>query len=315
MRSFIALVIALIFLGTTTHSLAQKSSSHNAFQEIYTHPTNDFIIKATTKTADSSPDMVFAGVIAQGGFAPEPSKQGTTLVVRRMNPSGNFVWERAIKEERELVPHSIEATEDEGFIIGGTAYPKTQQPSAMFLLKLDKNGKTDWIKYYETRRYEEERRIPALAVLNAAIPAIGGGYIGVGYSEVYNPQRFSVQFAATIIRTDDSGVLIDRKIMQVGDHSDGLTIRKIGDEGYAVLLATINNFDAPTVVRLDPNLHTMWTQQIQQSTNAFAPRDLTVISVDEIVVTGMLHDLAQDKTAIALVSLRQFDGQIQWQQS
>ena len=108
----------------------------------------------------------------------EPESDGCII---KTDSLGNEVWNKTFgrKESRMYdSAHSIQQTNDSGYMIGGTIR-LSETNSDMYLLKLDSNGKEIWNKTIGGRSYEHGYY---------AQQTKDGGYIIVGYTESFGSQ-------------------------------------------------------------------------------------------------------------------------------
>jgi len=283
------------------------------YQAIYTAPYNEYVITATTTTQQQH--MVFTGII-RNSFSINPNAPAYNLFIRKTDVNGSVDWSRTIDVACELYPNSLRETEDEGFIIAGTVSCTWPNMTTMFLLKLDRDGQVDWIKYYDRNYWDfEAGTVFYHSELQYAEEAINGGIIATGFTEVFNPATQQSHNATIVLLTDNSGNLINRKILNTGDLSQGITIKKVGTRGYALLTETVDQQLKPSVIFLDKNLKEVWNKTISQGINYLFPRDLVVTNQEEIIITSMLYDMMPGNTFASLVSLNIGNGGVNWQKS
>jgi ribosomal protein L19 len=187
----------------------------------------------------------------------------------------------------------------------------------MFLLKVDKNGKQQWIQYYfhsptavgNTFNFEGSN-------LNYAEEIPSGGFIATGNTSIYNEVSQEYEIAAIVLKVKADGYLENQKIIRLGGFSQGVTIKAMGEEGFALLTECSGSGGHinPVVVRLNNQLNMVWNRFIGQKNNALFAADLTVTAQNEIAITGMLYQDQVSETYAYLVKLKA-NGNIDWYNS
>jgi hypothetical protein len=301
------LFLILCFLCTT------NLKGQNYFQDIYWDYFTEKI--ATAVTHNEKKEIAFTGTTRLVSFFDDWNAKAH-LYITKTTPQGTPIWNQVYYNDNELYPKSIKTTADQGYIISGTAHLENNEET-MFLLKVDKNGKQQWIQYYfhsptavgNTFNFEGSN-------LNYAEEIPSGGFIATGNTSIYNEVSQEYEIAAIVLKVKADGYLENQKIIRLGGFSQGVTIKAMGEEGFALLTECSGSGGHinPVVVRLNNQLNMVWNRFIGQKNNALFAADLTVTAQNEIAITGMLYQDQVSETYAYLVKLKA-NGNIDWYNS
>ncbi|MEO8210835.1 MAG: T9SS type A sorting domain-containing protein [bacterium] len=159
------------------------------------------------------------------------TNQSSNLYLIKANFLGDTIWTKTYTQYAESVAHSIDISNDNGFIIGGTADTTTNNYPKSLVLKTDTSGNIQWQRIYSTGLNEWCR----------SIRKINHGYVFCGMSDS------TLQgYERAIVRTiDESGNVLYENYFRPGSiytsfrsveltTDNGLILCGVADFGYSL---------------------------------------------------------------------------------
>jgi hypothetical protein len=144
------------------------------------------------------------GYIILGNLFDEYGNESTWLL--RINDQGILQWDKQISGDEILHATSISPTTDGGYFITGSLYDMVSWVSDVYLLKLDHQGATQWVKTIDISEGLSDEA-------NWGIQARDGGYVAVGSTGDFN-NHTSDTFILKI--EAETGVVLDSVTARFG---------------------------------------------------------------------------------------------------
>jgi len=161
------------------------------------------------------------GYIVAGQIDLSSSGGNVGIWILKLHPSGEIHWQKTYSGDKADYAHSIQQTNDGGYIVAGTTYSFGLGDRDIWVLKLDTNGDVEWQKTYGGYGIEEAYSI---------VETYDGGYSVAGFTASYGagdrdflvlkllsngniglPCEFEKESIATIQKTDMNPT--DTKVM------------------------------------------------------------------------------------------------------
>ena len=162
--------------------------------------------------------------------------------VINIDSSGNIQWERTYGGTSDDHAHSIQVTDDGGYVVAGVTRSFTPDNNRdMWVLKLDSDGNLQWQKTYGGSGWDIAHEIQQTS---------DGGYIVIDYSSFGS---------ALVLKLDPSGVIEWQKTYGGWD-GYGYSIKQTQDGGY-ILAGSFYRSDRGDdiwVVKIDPSGNIEW---------------------------------------------------------
>ncbi|MBT9130554.1 MAG: hypothetical protein DDT41_00840 [candidate division WS2 bacterium] len=161
------------------------------------------------------------GYIVAGYTWPLGGGIRTDIYLLKLDSQGKVIWEKTYGGKYDDVAHSIQQTQDGGYIVAGYTSP-LGSGGDIYLLKLDSQGKVIWEKTYGGEADEWAYSIQQ---------TLDGGYIVAGFKFIY----FGVSKKDVyLLKLDSQGKVIWEKTYG-GKYDDvAYSIRQTLDGGYIV---------------------------------------------------------------------------------
>lgn len=115
--------------------------------------------------------------------------------ISKLDSAGNILWSKIYGGTDKDTPKRIYPTNDNGYIVACTSRSFGWTDPNMWILKLDALGDTLWVRYYGAFDHEH---------CEMAKQASDGGYIAVGHSRSYSPNR---EFEIMFLKLNEMGTL------------------------------------------------------------------------------------------------------------
>lgn len=150
---------------------------------------------------------------------------GNDVRVLKLDSNGNVYWHRTYHALGDESPRYLIQDSDGGLIVAGVTSPFGGGPTDIWVLKLDSVGEIVWANAYSGQDYDSPIMVQ---------PAIGGGYIIVGYTRSFG----SGVGDGLVLRLDETGSIVWQRTYG-GPRNDSFTsVRQTMDGGYIVSGAT-----------------------------------------------------------------------------
>lgn len=166
------------------------------------------------------------------------------ICAMKLDRSGNIIWNNQYPGR---TAYDIKRTMDGNYIITGD----TGDLHA-FLLKIDEEGNTLWIKEYDLNNREFGREVQL---------ADDGGYIIAGSIYNYSPDWGDF----LVIRTDSTGNILWTRTYGGSDYEWGYSIDKVNSGGYIIAGGTYSfgpGDECMYIVRINDSGDTLWTKWV-----------------------------------------------------
>jgi hypothetical protein len=242
-----------------------------------------------------------------GGFvitgARDASEEtGHDILAVKIDADGEIVWQVVYGSPGYDWGHTIEATSDGGFIIGGETLP-SGGTHTMVVLKIDGQGNIAWQKVFPRETYGW-----SIAIHEAPD---GGYFIG---GETYNMDGNGS--SAWVLRLDEAGMIVWQKVYGGESWVEVWSIAGTPDGGVVLAGATqafgagLNDF---WIFRLDADGEVRWQKACGGIYNDHA-KGVEVTADGGFVVTGETWSAGAGNEDILLLKL-DADGNAVWQRT
>ncbi len=126
------------------------------------------------------------------------------------------------------IGHSVQQTNDGGYIIAGDTEIYFMVKSDFLLIKTDSSGNEEWYRKFGGASSDRGR---------SALQTVDGGYAVLGWASSYGPGDSDVY----LIKTDSSGNNLRNYIFKFEDNSSdwGYSFQQTKDEGYIIVGSTM----------------------------------------------------------------------------
>ncbi|MBU1077389.1 MAG: PEGA domain-containing protein, partial [Spirochaetes bacterium] len=149
------------------------------------------------------------------------TKTESDIWITRLNRYGKIIWEKTYGSKAWDKANSILPTSDKGYVVIGETISKHAMGRMAQVLKLDKNGKLVWRKYFN---YGDDNEV------NDVIIKTNGNYIIVG-SIFFQKKKKSYLW---ILELNTKGHVIMNKTLGGNNWNAGYSIKKTYDKGYII---------------------------------------------------------------------------------
>lgn len=155
--------------NTDMYLLKLDSMGQVKFERSFGGLNNEIGKSVVQLSSDSG--YVMAGYTSSSGVG------GYDMYLVKADKNGNLVWQKTFGGSDWDFAHSLQATTDGGFIIGGTTYSFGNGSADGYVVKTNANGDTLWTKTYGGANDDEFKSI---------IQTADGNYATTGYTKSYN---------------------------------------------------------------------------------------------------------------------------------
>jgi len=180
------------------------------------------------------------------GSAVSQSSSGVDVWLIKVDATGLEEWNNSFGGDSSDVGNSGKQTSDGGYIITGRTESFGAGIDAVWLIKTDALGDTDWTKTFGTSN--SSIRAQGMSVQQT----LDGGYILAG-SDIGN----NSDLGGFLIMTDDNGNELWRYEL-VGASEMFHSVQQTSDGGYIV--GGVGDFDTPLLLKTDVNGALMWAR-------------------------------------------------------
>ena len=225
---------------------------------------NDFYIIKLDKNGNKEWERTYGGKYNDKAYSIQQTKDGGYIVagetwsfekgtndfyILKLDKDGNKVWERTYKGEGYEVAHSIQQTEDGGYIVAGTTSPFGKGVrDDFYIIKLDKNGDKEWERIYGGIGWDIAHSIQQTKDRGYIVAGSTKSF-GVGSSDFY------------IIKLNEDGSKVWEMTYGGEGYDRAYSIQQTKDRGYIVAGAT-ESFGAGGydfyIIKLDEDGNKEW---------------------------------------------------------
>lgn len=164
--------------------------------------------------------------------------------IMKIDPSGNMLWDESFEVDEA---YSVQQTSDGGYIaVGGPSHTRSSS-SDILLIKIDPNGKKQWVKIFGGNGYDVAKSVQQTS---------DSGYILAGYTESYGTGSADV----LLIKTDaDGNKLWDVSFGGAG-YDEAASVQQTSDNGYILAGGTQLYSDSYDIwlIKTDHNGNIQW---------------------------------------------------------
>ncbi len=168
----------------------------------------------------------------------------------KLDPDGDMIWAKMFsmaKDNYDFVGFNLENANDGGYVITGNSYYNNKY--AIFLTKVDRDGRVEWVKIYNFKDENMSDEIDSFSL----VPT-GDGYMLTGY----------IRNDTLLLKVDNSGNILWQKNIGACNsyESIGISIQKTEDNNY-VLLGDTEGFDSAddiSLFKLDKSGNILWSK-------------------------------------------------------
>jgi len=160
---------------------------------------------------------------------------------------GNNLWQKTFGGSNDEIAHSVQQTDDGGYILAGYTMPLGGTSDAYFV-RLDANGSKLWEKTFGGRGDDGAYSVQQVD---------DGGYIVAGYTSSFGAGESDIY----VLRLDVDGNKVWERTFGGRSSEEALFVRKLSDAGFVVAGYT-NSLGAggndAYVLKLDANGNRVW---------------------------------------------------------
>lgn len=298
-------VFFALFICLTFSQLSAQKTEYSS--QYFNFPNEEYDIRAIISTPDEG--TAFTGTRLKVNYYNNEIVEFNGIYVSRTDSTGKAKWMKFFHidngENCFVEPTTIANTEDEGFIVGGIVSDCSGFSVGMFLLKIDRDGYVNWLKFYHNQTHVALKEIE---------PDGYGGFVGV--ATVFR-QNYEDNFGTTVFIFDDAGNIANQKLFESSDSDlEAKAIEVYPDNGFAVLVEHIHDgvngvTSNPLVIKLDDHLNEQWNRHINHSLAEITARDIAIGIYGDILITGNVNLYQPTENMIYLISLKP-TGNLNW---
>ncbi|KQC14679.1 MAG: hypothetical protein APR63_13730 [Desulfuromonas sp. SDB] len=159
------------------------------------------------------------GYIIAGGA--QISGMCSDVYLIKINNSGDSLWAHTIGGNHHDYGHSIQQTDDGGYIITGHTLSYGDAAAKVYLIKTDENGVAIWKKFYGGGAEDVGHSVQQTS---------DGGYIIAGNTCYSAAGHYDIY----LIKTDSDGVVLWTKTFGGAGGDEGYTVQQTTDGGYII---------------------------------------------------------------------------------
>jgi hypothetical protein len=175
---------------------------------------------------------------------------GRNAYLVRTDPHGDTLWTKTYGGNDLDDGRAVVRTPDDGFAIVGGSYSYGPGPAAVWMLRIDSDGDTLWMKTYGGTDIDFGESV--VATPDNGFFIVGRTYsYGVGSADVY------------LIRTDAQGNIIWTRAYGGGGWDSGFSVAETSEGSYIVTGATESFgaiYENVYLLSVDPDGDTLWTR-------------------------------------------------------
>ena len=185
------------------------------------------------------------------GFLISSNQQSSSILVVKTDNNGNKQWHKTYEYMDNNKAYSIEQTNDDGYIIGGSTSSSLGLNSNALLLKTDVNGNEQWHKSYSDKSGYFAQQTE------------DNGFVLCGISNSLNSHQ------ALLIKTDEQGKQEWIKTYKGLGAAQGTMVQQTVDKGYILTGSTIKTSASidnyVLLIKTDENGKLIWSSDRNRS--------------------------------------------------
>jgi regulation of enolase protein 1 (concanavalin A-like superfamily) len=212
-------------------------------------------------------------------------------------------WQKAFGGIYGDYVYSVQQTPDGGYIISGGTFSFGPGGSAVYLIKTDPNGDSQWLKTFGGDNYDWG---------HTARQTIDGGYIIVGRTESFGAGYYDIY----LIKTDPNGDSQWQKTFGGSDWEDGYSVQQTVDGGY-IISGQTKSFGAGHydvyLIKTDPNGDSQWQKTFGGSDYDYG-RSVQQTGEGGYIIAGGAQSFGAGSTDVYLIKTDP-NGTSQWQKT
>lgn len=151
----------------------------------------------------------------------------------KLDSSGNLVWQKTYGGLQDDEAHSVQQTNDNGYIIAGTSYSNTDDvtgnhgASDFWIVKVDSTGILEWQKALGGSNLDES---------NSIQQTLDGGYVSAGntFSNNGDVTLYHGGVDYWVTKQDSDGNLVWQKILGGTNFDGAFSVKETSDTGYVI---------------------------------------------------------------------------------
>jgi hypothetical protein len=149
----------------------------------------------------------------------------------KTDENGNMQWNKTFGGEKDDEGHSLQITDDNGFIlVGNTGYTFQQDDYDLWVIKTDENGNEEWNQTFGGENDDSADSVDL---------TLDGGYIITGYTESFGAGDKDVW----LIKTDEDGTKSWSQTFGGVDYDRARSVQQTYDEGF-ILAGVTDSYGA-----------------------------------------------------------------------
>ncbi|OCL26059.1 hypothetical protein U472_08555 [Orenia metallireducens] len=235
--------------------------------------------------------------------------------ILKVDKQGNKKWSMQFGDKYADSFKVVKELRDGSLLIGGKVRIAQGEDSfneQAYLVKLDKDGKQEWIKEFGGEYYDG---------INSIKEALDGGIVLVGY---YGTDRYMYSRNAYIIKLDSVGNQQWSKIIGEEGYNSSLNSVIENKEGELILVGQVRGKEADSyggyIVKLNSNGDKLWTKvyQNQEEEDYYLFTDIAEAEDDYFIIVGyklIFIEESSDYRHVSYVSKIDESGQKKWTKS
>lgn len=207
----------IVLFETGAHKL--KSNSTKAVKVV----KYDLNLKVVSSNIiDDTADNIYFTYVKEtkdGGFIFAGYKEDKNVAMVRTSAEGDVIWTQTHNEGKPDSLEDIKETTDSGFILSGFTRSTRALDADVWLLKLDSNGSTMWMKTYGSKEKDDAAR--------AVEQTDDGGYVVTGFKSFPDTSHDLL-----VMKLDSLGNTLWSQTYGGSDYDNGFSIHTTADGGY-----------------------------------------------------------------------------------
>jgi hypothetical protein len=186
------------------------------------------------------------------GYIDSPPALGIDVYLIKTNSAGTMLWQKNFGGDYYDFGHSVQQTDDGGYIITGRKGYEDSGTSDVYLIKTNSSGNLLWQKTFGGSKYEDGWSVQQTS---------DGGFIIAGETTSFGAGGYDVY----LIKTDSSGNSIWQKTFGGSKDDHGYSVQQTSDGGY-IIAGYTNSFGSGKsdiyIVKTDSAGNLLWQKTI-----------------------------------------------------
>ncbi|OGF66572.1 MAG: hypothetical protein A2Y62_01005 [Candidatus Fischerbacteria bacterium RBG_13_37_8] len=199
-----------------------ESSGNITWRRLYCEEGYHAYAKSIIQTSDGGYILAGFHEVWFGGSA--------TMLIMKLNSSGNIQWRRLFSSSGWNAAESIAATPDGGYIVTGTAYSDIEA-NDVIVIKLNSSGNILWRRTFGTINFDGA---------NAVVNTNDGNYLVLGSIDPYVSDY--VTDDAVMIKLNSSGGIVWRRAFGTNNHGESAYFGLTASDGNYVIAGGTTSF-------------------------------------------------------------------------